>query len=89
MRILTKSSYDKSYQKLQKRDQIAVNKALILFIQNPHDEKLRNHPLKGALEWLRSIDAKNDLRIIFEEMSDGRYELVSLNNVGSHSQLYR
>jgi len=50
MRILTKSSYDKSYQKLQKRDQIAVNKALILFIQNPHDEKLRNHPLKGALE---------------------------------------
>ena len=88
MRILTKSSFDKSYQKLQKRDQIAVDKALVLFCQNPFDEKLRNHGLKGIYLGLRSIDAKNDLRIIFEEMSDGRYELVSLNNVGSHSQLY-
>ncbi|MBP7773841.1 type II toxin-antitoxin system mRNA interferase toxin, RelE/StbE family [Candidatus Gracilibacteria bacterium] len=88
MKILTKSSFDKSYQKLQKRDQIAVDNTIALFIQNPRDEKLRNHVLKGALEGLRSIDVKNDLRIIFEEMSDGRYELVSLNNVGSHSQLY-
>jgi mRNA-degrading endonuclease YafQ of YafQ-DinJ toxin-antitoxin module len=50
MKILTKSSYDKSYQKLQKRDQIAVDSALLLFIQNPRDEKLRNHALKGALD---------------------------------------
>lgn len=88
MKILTKSSFDKSYQKLQKRDQIAVDNTIALFIQNPRDEKLRNHALKGVLKGLRSIDVKNDLRILFEEMSDGRYELVSLNNVGSHSQLY-
>jgi len=50
MRIVTKSSYDKTYQKLQKRDQIAVDNALALFIENPRNEKLRNHALKGALE---------------------------------------
>lgn len=89
MELLRKSSFDKAYQKLQKRDQWAVDYSLLLFAKNPFDEKLRNHWLKWIYLWLRSIDVKNDLRIIFEEMSDGTYELVSLNNVGTHSQLYK
>lgn len=50
MKLLKKSSFDKAYEKLQKRDQEAVDKALVRFLDNPFDEKLRNHALKGVLE---------------------------------------
>lgn len=88
MEIKTKKSYDKMYEKLSIPDRIIIKEALLAFHVNPFDPSLRNHSLKGKYEWSRSIDAKHDLRIIFIELSDGKYELISLTKVGTHSQLY-
>jgi|GEM_PF-1289307 len=46
MKIETKTSFEKMFAKLQKRDKEAVGRAIDKFIQNPFDATLRNHRLK-------------------------------------------
>ncbi|KAK3605058.1 hypothetical protein CHS0354_000724 [Potamilus streckersoni] len=46
--------------------------------QNPFATELRNHALRGEYEGFRSIDVTGDYRIIFRELSEGRYEFVEL-----------
>ena len=87
MRVDRAKSYRKDFSRLPIKDQFAAERAIILFTTNPFAERLRNHALKGPLAGLRSIDAKGDLRILFTEDSQGRYELVTLLRVGSHAGL--
>lgn len=89
MRISQHRKYIKEYLKLPEEDRLATKAALVKFEADPFDPSLRNHALKGPLAGLRSIDAKGDLRILFTENSQGRYELVTLLRVGSHAKLYK
>ena len=56
-----------------------------LFIVNPYDIKLNNHPLKGKWSGYRSINISGDLRALYKEISE---EEFIFTNIGSHSQLY-
>lgn len=86
MDIRFRSRYIKQYNKLQKKDKVAVSKAIDIFEDNPFDPVLRNHALKGGLSGYRSIDAGFDLRILFNE--ENGYEIVNIVQVGSHNQIY-
>ena len=86
MRLIFRKKFHKSYFKLSKQDQGAVDKALALFQADPHNKALRNHSLGGNRDRVRSIDARHDLRILFVEQ-DG-YAVVFMIDVGTHSQLY-
>jgi addiction module RelE/StbE family toxin len=88
MHVVRTKGYKKDYAKLPEKDQLAVERTMYAFQNNPYEQRLRNHALKGPLAGLRSIDAKGDLRILFTEDSHGRYELVTLLRVGSHAKLY-
>jgi addiction module RelE/StbE family toxin len=88
MEILRKKSFLKNYIKLPEKIQDRTDAAILIFVDNPHDASLRNHPLYHEYIWCRSIDVTGDYRIIFREISEDMYELVELIRVGTHSQLY-
>ena len=87
LRLLKKfvKSYDKSDQYIQLKADLILKE----FIKNPFHSKLCNHPLKWNREWQRSINVTGDRRIIFRELSDGKYELVELIDLWTHAKLYR
>jgi mRNA-degrading endonuclease YafQ of YafQ-DinJ toxin-antitoxin module len=89
MKIVVQKTFLKAFVRLDKRSQLAVEAALAVFVQTPFAKELRNHELKGRkYAGARSIDAGFDLRIIFRELSNGKYEVVSLATMGTHSKLY-
>ncbi len=86
MQLFRHKNFVKQYKKLSLKQQVLVDEAILLFYENPHDAKLRNHPLKGRYKDCSSIDAAFDLRIIFKQAKN--YVVVVLLKVGSHNQLY-
>ncbi|MFA7717204.1 MAG: type II toxin-antitoxin system mRNA interferase toxin, RelE/StbE family [Candidatus Absconditabacterales bacterium] len=89
MKLLYKKSFTKSYQVLGHKMRDKVKGVLQIFMLNPMDKELRNHGLEGKYKGKRSIDVTGDIRIIFKEISDGKYELVEIYDVGTHAQLYK
>ena len=89
MKLLYKKSFIKSYQDLSPKLRDKVKNVLQIFMDNPTDKELRNHWLEWKYKWQRSIDVTGDLRIIFKELSNWKYEIVELYNVWTHSQLYK
>lgn len=67
MNIRYHKNFEKRYKKLQKDDKEKVLSAIDRFSMNPFDPSLKNHPLRGEAEGLRSFAVANDLHIIFEE----------------------
>ncbi len=64
---------------------MAFKERLEIFIEDPFDPRLRNHPLKGKLKGYRSINITGDWRALFKEVEDGVYFVI----IGTHSQLYK
>jgi addiction module RelE/StbE family toxin len=62
----------------------AFRETLELFLENPHHEALRNHPLTGQYAGFRSIDVTDDWRALYRQES-GRVIFV---DIGTHDQLY-
>lgn len=86
MEIHFKKSFSRSYEKLSARDKEKVDHAVFLFQQDPFQEELRNHALKGSMKGQRAFSAGFDLRIIYRE-EDG-HAVVYFLNTGSHNQIY-
>jgi YafQ family addiction module toxin component len=55
-----------------------------IFINNPLDQSLRNHALKGKYKDYRSIDITGDVRALYLQNNN---EAI-FDTVGTHSQLY-
>lgn len=89
MKVLYKKSFIKSYEVLSLKLKDKVKDTLSLFIKNPKDKILNNHWLEWKYKWKRSINVAWDMRIIFQELSQWKYELVELYNIRTHSQLYK
>ncbi len=77
----------KTFQKTPTKIQLAFEQRINIFRSNPTDPLLNNHPLKGKYSGCRSINITGDWRVIFREFNN--YGLVSLETIGTHSQLYK
>lgn len=55
-----------------------VRECLAVFFDDPHHSILNNHALLGKRKGQRSLNVSGDRRIIFKELSNGKYELVEL-----------
>lgn len=86
MEIIFTSSFTKGYRKLEEWQKERVERALAIFKQDPFDQRLKNHKLRGQEEGVRSISAGYDLRILYYEQ-DG-HSVVILVKVGSHDEVY-
>ena len=78
MKIIRTKKFTKMYLKLERKIQDKADMTLILLVNNPLDEKLKNHKLHGKYDECRSIDVTGDYRIIFRELSNDMYEVVEL-----------
>jgi len=85
MKIRFHKNFKKQYKKLKKKEQKKVQERLELFLENPFNTRLNNHPLKGKYTDYRSINITGDLRAIYKFVSDDECIFVV---VDTHSNLY-
>ena len=85
MKIYFHKNFDKQYKKLRETERIKVQKRLSIFLEDPFNSLLRNHPLKGEYTDYRSIDITGDLRAIYKFNGEDQCIFVA---VDTHSNLY-
>ena len=84
MKINFHKNFEKQYKKLKVNEQKKAQERLSIFLKNPFNPLLNNHPLKGKYLDYRSINITGDLRAIFKKSSK---EIIFVA-IGSHSNLY-
>lgn len=89
MKIKYTKRFAKQYDKVDIKIQNTFKKRLKLFISDPLQPQLRNHPLKGSLEGYRSINITGDWRAIFSEEVIDEEKVIIFEMLGTHSQLYK
>jgi len=85
MTIQLHKSFEKQYKKLKASEKQKVKDKIQLFLENPFNPLLNNHPLKGKYTDYRSISITGDLRAVFKMLSENEYIFVA---VDTHSNLY-
>ncbi len=85
MQYFVSKSFEKQFKKLPKKIKQQAIVRLQLFVADPMNYHLRNHPLTG--EWLgyRSIDVTGDTRAVYKKVDEHVARFVA---IGSHSKLY-
>lgn len=83
-----KISYSKNFIKQSKKLDQRIGQKLVarieLFVENPLDAELNNHPLRGKYKKYRSINVTGDFRALYISQED----TIIYDMVGTHSQLY-
>jgi len=84
MTIAYSKAFIKQAKKLspELREQLQIR--IIMFIKNPLNPLLRNHPLRGKYKDYRSINITGDMRALYLQNDDETIFCA----VGTHSQLY-
>ena len=85
MKIFFHKNFDKQFGKLKTGEKKKAQERLQLFLEDPLNPILENHPLKGKYTDYRSIDITGDLRAIFKYLNEGECIFV---DVDTHSNLY-
>lgn len=86
MKLIFKKSFLKAYDELTASQRKKADLTIGVFMSNPMDPRLRNHPLKGNHLGKRAISAGFYLRIVFKV--EGDYVRVLMLSVGPHNQAY-
>lgn len=85
MKIDFHRDWESWFKKLRPAQKDLFYQRLELFMQNPHDPSLNNHPLHGVLKDFRTINVGGDLRGLFRRTA----ESYIFYRVGTHHQLYQ
>ncbi|MBI5452268.1 type II toxin-antitoxin system mRNA interferase toxin, RelE/StbE family [Candidatus Gottesmanbacteria bacterium] len=85
MKIRFHKNFNKQYTKLKSSEKKKIQARLQLFLQNPYNPLLNNHPLKGKYLDYRSINITGDLRAIYKYIAEDECIFVA---VDTHSNLY-
>lgn len=84
--------YTDSFLKQLKKSDVRLRKAfkqrLLLFVKDPNDLELNNHPLQREYIGFRSIDITTDYRAIYKEVVHEDDIYIYFTSFGTHSQLY-
>ena len=84
--------YTDSFLKQLKKTNVRIRKAfkqrLLLFVENPNDLELNNHPLREPYLGYRSIDITADYRAIYKEIVQEHDTYIYFTSFGTHTQLY-
>ncbi len=88
MKIQFSPYFHKKIKKENVRIKKSFKEALILFVLNPLNPELDNHPLKDPLNGCRSIDIIADYRAIYEEINENNEIIAYFTTIGTHKELY-
>lgn len=86
MRILLHRDFDKKFIKLQPKLREKFKERRDLFLENPFNPILNNHPLTGDRIGQWSINITGDLRVIYFIQNDSTVVFIDID---THSNLYR
>lgn len=89
MKIKLLKKFKKSYKKLSEKTHNKFKNKIKIFQNNPLEESLNNHKLSWNWKWFSSINITWDIRAIFREIWEWKYEFVEFENIWSHSELYK
>jgi len=85
MRIRFHKNFEKQYKRLREGQKKRVQERLFLFLENPFNPVLGNHPLKGKYKGYRSINITGDLRVVYKFINEQEYIFITID---THSNLY-
>lgn len=84
--------YTDNFLKQLKKSDVRIRKAfkqrLLLFVENPNDLELNNHPLQKEYVGFRSIDMTANYRAVYREVIQEDNTYIYFTSFGTHSQLY-
>lgn len=85
MKLYFHKNFEKQYKLLNVKQKQKTWERLKLFLDNPFNSVLNNHPLKGKYLDYRSINIGGDLRAIYKFINNNESIFVA---IGSHNKLY-
>ena len=85
MRIILHRNFKKQYKKLRDEERRRFRERINLFLKTPFHPLLNNHSLRGEYRSYRSINARGDLRVIYEEIDSSIAHFITIN---THGNLY-
>lgn len=85
MKIVLHRNFEKQYKKLRPKEQNRFKERRDVFLNDPFDPVLNNHPLRGRYKGYRSINVTGDLRAVYRLLNDDTVLFVAID---SHSNLY-
>jgi addiction module RelE/StbE family toxin len=89
MKVKYTKKFVKQYDKADLTIQTLFKEKLNLFINDPSNPQLRNHPLKGPLIGYRTINITGDWRALYTEKQQEEETIITFEMIGTHSQLYK
>jgi addiction module RelE/StbE family toxin len=91
VRLLLSSTFARTAKKTIKKDpSIAPKlKSTLKLLESDHfHPRLRTHKLKGALEGSMACSVDRDLRVIFEIVEQVGEQMILLQTLGTHDEVY-
>ena len=88
MRIKYLKQFRKDILKLNKKQLAQFKKRIALFQLDLNHSYLDNHPLKGSLKGLYSINVTGDIRAIYRPKKLKSGLVCEFIRLGTHSELY-
>lgn len=79
-------SFNKQFQKLPIEERGRFKERLRIFKENPYNDILHNHPLRGRYGGCRSINIAGDLRAIYKMVKKEVFIFIA---IGTHGNLYK
>lgn len=86
MTIFFHPRFEKSFKKLKPGQKEKFKEKKYIFLRDPFDPILNNHPLKGKYQGFRSINISGDLRVIYKMVNS---DTVVFATIDTHSNLYK
>ena len=81
--------FQKKIEKAPDKIKTAFKIRLSLFIKEPFNKILENHPLKGEWKDFGSINVTGDWRAVYHWLDKEKVEWVEFVEIGTHSELYK
>jgi addiction module RelE/StbE family toxin len=89
MKVKYTKKFAKQYDKANLKIQTVFKEKVRLFLNDPSNPQLRNHPLKGTLSGYKSINITGDWRALYTEDEQEDEMIIIFEMIGTHSQLYK
>ena len=85
MDIITSNKFDKKFLKLPTKIRVQFSERLKIFVENPQDPMLKNHPLHGKMSGRKAFAINGDYRVNNRLIS---HEVIEFISIGTHNQVY-
>lgn len=85
LKALYHKDFKKDFKKLSKNMKEQFAERFLIFLKDPAESILRDHPLVGNLHGKRAFSVAGDIRVVYRFLDK---KTVFLLRIGTHNQVY-